>query len=134
MSEKVQVNVRGTIQYPKYEDGKFTATLFVDNPDLTNKRLIEGSKELNSKLNPVVCRVNDEGQSTINIKSNYDLTIIDTEGNKLDTKLLRGAKVAVKLNLSEYKYNGKKGITTYIQAVLLEEQGEEFHYSAEDFD
>lgn len=117
----INVTVEGLLKFPKKE-GSTTKYALAMN-DLTVEKLEAKVRSVFGDLLLNIKPEEDTEYSLLNLKSNYDVKVLDKDGNKLDVELYHGAKVYANITVKEYTYMGKTGITAYLSGVILLENG-----------
>lgn len=117
----INVTVEGLLKFPKKE-GSTTKYALAMN-DLTVEKLEAKVRSVFGDLLLNIKPEEDTEYSLLNLKSNYDVKVLDIDGNKLDVELYHGAKVYANITVKEYTYMGKTGITAYLSGIILLENG-----------
>lgn len=123
--QKVVLNctVGGIVKYPKKEGD--TVKYAIEVEELTKAKLEE---QIKAKFGSKVLTMKADKESVkplINVKSNFDVPVYDKDKNLLeDVRIYHGASVYANISIKEYTYMGKSGITAYLTAFVLLENGE----------
>lgn len=118
----INVTVEGILKYPKHE-GNTTKYALAMN-DVTKEKL---EAKVRSAFGPRMLNIKpeeDSDYSLLNVKSNYDVRVLDKDGNKLDVEVYHGASVYANITIKEYTYMGRTGITAYLSGIILLDNGE----------
>lgn len=128
------LTLEGTYMFPRHEEGMYTACLLMDEANIDKlgaavKKVSDGigdGKEHTIKLS----ELKDYEGLGLNLKSQKDRKVYDVKGNELDLKLDEvpyESKVACSVNITEYSYRGKTGVTAYINGIVVLEMSEFKH-------
>lgn len=122
LKKSVVVSVRGIYKYPKKEDGKFKVAISI--PKETSIKIQEKVKNEWDNAYILVTNTDDDINDNVlvNASSKYVVPAYDVDGNDVD-RVYHGAEVVAKLSIKEYNYKGKKGITSYLMGIVVEQNG-----------
>lgn len=122
-NKNLTLTVDGTLLYPKKENGVIKYALAMSEEDCEKiqkkvAKVFPGYKLTFSKSD-------DYDEPLLNIKTRFDVPVFDKNENLIDNpRIYHGAKGFISINIKEYTYMGKKGISAYLSAIVLIENGE----------
>lgn len=124
--QKCNLTVKGTIMYPKFENGVHSYAIVIDA-----KTAGAVHKEV-KKETGLDCKFSEiNGEYVINVKSKYSVPVYDfatkerlEDDNGNPIRVNHGARGYVAISYKEYTYMKKSGVTAYVTGFILEENGE----------
>ena len=120
--KKLYVTVGARLLYPKKKDGTFKCALELSK--VTESKLLDMIKADFPGDTLKIKPAEDTGLGLLNVKSKYDIKVFDKEKNEYDGPVYHGAQVYANILIKPYTYMGQKGITAYLESMLLVENGE----------
>lgn len=121
--------ISGIALFPKYdsESRSFRFCLCLTNKQA--EKIDELCEKANADFEPINLsdvEYEDNTYKGLNVKSSFDFPVYDKDGNKLDDEphmVYHGATVKCSLIIKEYTYKRKKGLTCYVNGVIVYNQG-----------
>ena len=128
-----EITLKGLLLFPRKEDGKVSACLAMDESETNLYRNyvaeVEDETGLRSpKLSDV--KFNEVPFKGLNVKSSFKVAVMNSAGQPIETSLdqiAHGSKVMMMIQTKEYDYMKRKGLTTYVTAVVIEKMNEVKH-------
>ena len=125
MSEKanvITVGVKGTIMFPKYEDGIQKYAIRID--DVTAKALDNLVRTQFGAMSLTYGEDEETGEKLLNVKSQFSVPTYDSDGNEFTEKVNHGAEVVASIVVKEYEYKRRHGVTAYLKGFVVYKNGE----------
>ena len=125
MSEKanvITVGVKGTVMFPKYEDGIQKYAIRID--DVTAKALDNLVRKQFGAMSLTYGEDEETGEKLLNVKSQFSVPTYDSDGNEFTEKVNHGAEVVASIVVKEYEYKRRHGVTAYLKGFVVYKNGE----------
>ena len=110
--------LEGKMLFPKMENGVFTGCIAMKDEQQVLNQLDDAP--FGAKVSSV--EFDDEKLVGLNVKSFYKFPKYNFGGEEIQMQnddIIHGSDVKVMVNIRDYDYKGKKGLTAYIQGLVI---------------
>lgn len=115
--------VKCTFKYPKIDKDvkRYALSISGDTATSLTKKLLEVFPDYRISL---ATDKESGGHYLLNAKTGYDIKMYDMQKQPINEPIYHGAEGYAVVCIKEYEYKGKKGITAYLAAAVIENNGQ----------